>query len=193
MVLRRQELTAEADEDEAEAEAKAKAEAEAEADEPEQLQAAHDACLRAMSGVLPGPMLAKEVALVRQSSHGHHQGAEKASTHSRSRPMQTPTARHALRCRRLQEGSTRLRRKTYLHLRPVQCLHDCRGWACSTFRPESWARTRLSQGQQEQARTDGYSLASSVLGRQLQDWERPSCITLAETHLRSCWSLRRAE
>lgn len=95
MVLRRPEYTAEADH------------------EPERATlSCSRACLRAMSEVLPGPMLAKEVALVRQSSHGHHQGAEKATTHSRSRPMQTPTAKHALRCRRLQEGSTRLRRKT---------------------------------------------------------------------------------
>ncbi len=53
-------------------------------------------------------MLAKEVVLSRHSSQGHHQGAEKASTHSASRPKQAPAARQALRCRRLQEGSTRL-------------------------------------------------------------------------------------
>lgn len=53
-------------------------------------------------------MLAKEVVLLRQSSQGHHQGAENSSMHSSSRPKQAATARHALRCRRLQEGRARL-------------------------------------------------------------------------------------
>ena len=60
------------------------------------------------AGILPGPMLAKAVVLLRHSSQGHHQGAEKASTQSASRPEQAATAMQALRCRRLQEGSTRL-------------------------------------------------------------------------------------
>ena len=53
-------------------------------------------------------MLAKEVVLLRHSSQGHHQGAEKASTQAASRAKEAATARQALRCRRLQEGSTRL-------------------------------------------------------------------------------------
>ena len=53
-------------------------------------------------------MLTKEVVLLRQSSQGHHQGAVNSSRHSSSRPQQAAAARHALRCRRLQEGSTRL-------------------------------------------------------------------------------------
>lgn len=53
-------------------------------------------------------MLTKEVVLLRQSSQGHHQGDDRHSAHSSRRPRQAATARHALRCRRLQEGSTRL-------------------------------------------------------------------------------------
>ena len=60
------------------------------------------------AGGSPGPMLAKEVVLSRHSSQGHHQGADKASAHSASRPKQAAAARQALRCRRLHEGSIRL-------------------------------------------------------------------------------------
>lgn len=68
----------------------------------------------AAGGALPGPMLAKDVVLSRHSSQGHHQGAEKASPHSARRPKQAPTARQALRCRRLQEGSTRLHQQEFV-------------------------------------------------------------------------------